>query len=393
MPEIEEAVCTRVFALAGAREMADPAYAAGVRAAVGTALAYGIEAFESAEEPPPPVPTDLLTQARLAASHAISLDKVLRRYFTGYAVLSSFVVEEVERAGSPARGSATRFLQMQTRLLEHLTDAITEEYRRCTGLQIASSRERRERTVDELLEGNIVDTSELTYDFNAWHVAAIAWGAGAEDACRALANRLDRQILLVPREDGTVWAWLGGRRRPSVDPSEPLDGLVVDASVAIGDPAQGIAGWRRSHRQAKVTMPVALCEPQTLTRYADVALVASAAQDDLLRTTLHLTYLAPLDDERDGGAISRQTLCAYLRTGQNASSAAALLGVDRHTVANRLRAIENRIGRPLASCITEIGLGLRLEQLGLLSSAEAQRPAGAALADLVRPPVLSAPNR
>lgn len=394
MPEIEEAVCARVFAVADSEEMDDPGYAAGVRAAVGTALLYGIEALQSADDLPPPVPTELLAQARLAASHAVSLDKVLRRYFTGYALLSNFVVEEVERAAPSARGYATRYLQTQTRVLEHLTDAIAEEYRRCTGMQVAGWRERRERSIDALLSGQIVDTSELPYDFSAWHLAAIAWGAGAEDACRALAERLDRRALLVPRDDGTLWAWLGGLAPLRVDAlSAPLECPSAEASIALGDPARGIAGWRRSHRQAKAAMTIALREPRPVTRYVDVALVAATAQDDLLRTALRLTYLAPLDDERDGGAVFRETLRAYLRTGQNASSAAAVLGVDRHTVSNRLRGIEDRIGRPVASCITEIGLALRLEQLGLLSGTDPKPPAAGAFADLALPAAASTPNR
>jgi hypothetical protein len=394
MPEIEEAICTRVFAIADAGEMEDPGYAAGVRAAVGTALLYGIEALESDDRLPPPVPTELLAQARLAASNAISLDRVLRRYFTGYALLSNFVVEEVERAGVSGRGRATRYLQMQTRVLEHLSDAIAEEYHRCTELQVAGSQERLERTVEALLADQMVDTSELAYDFSGWHLAAIAWGVDAENACRSLATRLDRQLLLLPRGDGTAWAWLGARRPVAVERvSETLGDLAVESSIAIGDPASGLAGWRRSHRQARAAMPIALREPRQLTRYVDVALLASIAQDDLLRTTLRMTYLAPFDDERDGGAVSRKTLRAYLQTGQNASSAAAILGVDRHTIANRLRQVEDRIGRPLSSCTTEMTLALRLEELGLSRRVEPATSAAGTSSTLAPPAVLSAPKR
>ena len=373
--------------------MADPGYAAGVRAAIGTALAYGIEALEAADELPPPIPIDLLAQAGRAASHGVSLDTVLRRYFTGYAFLSKFVVEEVERAGPSAQGQATRYLRIQTRVLEHLTDAIANEYHRCAALQTTGSREQRSRAIDDLLAGQMVDTSHLTYDFNAWHLGVVAHGVGADASCRALAKMLDRQILLVPRDDDTVWAWLGGRGRPSHEPLDALADIVVDASLAIGDPAGGLAGWRQSHWQAKAAMLIALREPRPVTRYVDVALVASVARDDLLRTALRMIYLTPLEEDRDGGAVARQTLRAYLQTGQNASSAAALLGVDRHTVANRLRGIEDRIGRPLHTCITEIDLALRLERLDLLPDAEPAPPAFDHLPNLVGASADVAPKR
>jgi DNA-binding PucR family transcriptional regulator len=48
---------------------------------------------------------------------------------------------------------------------------------------------------------------------------------------------------------------------------------------------------------------------------------------------------------------------------RNVTSAAAALGVNRHTVSNRLRAVESRIGRPISSCVAEIDAALRLEDL------------------------------
>ena len=98
-------------------------------------------------------------------------------------------------------------------------------------------------------------------------------------------------------------------------------------------------------------------------RYADVALLASALGDDVLASSLHELYLAPLEGERDGGAALRRTLRAYFAAGRNVSSAAATLGITRQTVSAHLRAIEERIEDSLDNCAAETETALRLREL------------------------------
>ncbi|HLQ47495.1 MAG TPA: helix-turn-helix domain-containing protein, partial [Candidatus Dormibacteraeota bacterium] len=59
----------------------------------------------------------------------------------------------------------------------------------------------------------------------------------------------------------------------------------------------------------------------------------------------------------------RRTLRAYFASAQNGSAAAALLGVHEHTVAYRLRTIEDRLGRPVAARRAELETALRLLEL------------------------------
>jgi DNA-binding PucR family transcriptional regulator len=103
--------------------------------------------------------------------------------------------------------------------------------------------------------------------------------------------------------------------------------------------------------------------PKSVVRYPDVALLASLLQDEALATSLRRRYLAPLANTRDGGETLRLTLRASFLAGCNASSAAAALGVKRHTVTNRIRAIENRLGLSLGAYAAEVELVLRLESL------------------------------
>ena len=84
-------------------------------------------------------------------------------------------------------------------------------------------------------------------------------------------------------------------------------------------------------------------------------------RDSLLVNSLREMYLAPLEVEKDRGKTARETLWAYFRAGRRISSAAAALGIDRHTVTNRLRSIEERLGRPLDLCSADVEAALKLE--------------------------------
>jgi DNA-binding PucR family transcriptional regulator len=209
-----------------------------------------------------------------------------------------------------------------------------------------------------------VDAGELDYDFDAEHVAVIAMGAKAGETVRKMAAGLGCQLLSVLRSEETVWAWLGSRRRLAtadlerVMPARESAGL----SLVLGGPESGIDGWRLAHRQAQAALLVALRRPQTLTRYADVALLAAVLRDREMARSLVEIHLSPLEDQKDG-AVSRQTLRAYFAAGCNAATAAAALGVDRHTVERRLNTIETRLGRPLHACHAELEVALRIEEI------------------------------
>jgi DNA-binding PucR family transcriptional regulator len=73
--------------------------------------------------------------------------------------------------------------------------------------------------------------------------------------------------------------------------------------------------------------------------------------------------LRGLDGGDSRSARLRETLRAYFASGQNASAAAALLGVHEHTVSYRLRTIEDRLGRPVTARRAELETALRLLEL------------------------------
>jgi hypothetical protein len=363
LPELQAAVATRIYAISDPREVADPGYLHGLNEAVAAAIEYRLGVLEGGERQAPDVPTVLLAQARLDARDGVPLDTVLRRYFAGNALFGDFLVEEAERAEVPS--SALRpLLAAQATLGDRLIAAVSEEHAKEAKVRPRSAAERRRQTVKALLAGELVDDSELGYELDACHLALIAKGEGAEELMQGVAKTLDRRLLAVRREEEPILAcWFGGRR-----PLDAADGVAALAAlapervfIAVGEAGEGLAGWRFSHQQAKAALPIAERRGEPVLRYADVAVLASIARDDLLATSLRRLYLEPLERNRDGGKIARQTLRAYFDAERNVSSTAAALRVDRRTVRNRLRGIEELLGRPLTGSLADLEIALRLD--------------------------------
>jgi hypothetical protein len=359
-PEIEQAVLTRVQAVTDANDSSDPEYREGLRSASSAALDYAFAVIERGEERAPEPPPALLAQARLAARNGIGLDTVLRRYSAGYVLLFDFLVEEVE--GSGLRGADLQRLMRSQVALDSLLAAVGEEHSREVKERLGTSERRRAERIERLLAGELLDTSVLGYDVEGNHLGAIGAGPGTLEALQGLAIAFDFRLLAVQRDGEAAWAWLGSRRPIDLEELQCHVAAIwpVQCALAIGEPGEGLPAWRLTHRQAKAALPIALRGPERVVRYADVALLASILQDDLLATSLRRLYLEPLEVGRDGGEVAKETLRAYFDAERNISSAAASLRISRQAVNSRMRVIEERLGRPLRSCAAEVEAVLRL---------------------------------
>jgi hypothetical protein len=364
-PEIVQAVRERSAALLESVRGLDPEFMEGQRTAVAAAVDYGIEAVEFGEAHCREVPAIFHAQARLTARSAVSLDMMMRRYFAGYVLLGDFLMREADQCS--LNGAVLQFIMRDTAaVFDRLISTIAEEYQREARGLVSSPDERMAARVRALLKGELLEATDIDYEFDAWHLGALAAGSEALDVVRQLAKSLDRRLLSIQSDEGVVWAWLGGRA--PVDPDDLCAALPSlgdgDFCLAFGESAQGLSGWRLTHRQAQAVLPIARREGPGCVHYAESGLLASLLQDDLLTASLKERYLAPLASERDGGATLRATLRAFFASDRNVSSAAARLGVKRQTVTNRLRIIEEKVGRHLTSSGAEIEAALRLHDLG-----------------------------
>jgi hypothetical protein len=365
--EIEEGVVARVDAIGTPTETDDPDYLHGFRAAIKAAIEFGLAVIESGESHTPPVPVALLTQARMAARHSVSLDTVIRRYVAGRDELHDFLLEEIE--GIEMRGIRTaRPLGALGAAFDRLLADVGREYALELRRWPNSPHTRRADRVKGLLAGEHLDASELAYDFDLHHLGLVAEGDAAPNAIRALANALNGRLLLVHPATDTVWAWIGLREPAGRGGLNRILATTWPASLplALSEPILGISGWRLSHKQAREVFPFAVSPQPGIRRYADHALLTSMAKDGVLTASLREIYLTPLEGGRDGGAADRETLCAYFAAGRNGRAAAAALGMSRQTVSNRLKSIEEKIGRPLLACATDLELTLRLANHDLI---------------------------
>jgi DNA-binding PucR family transcriptional regulator len=297
----------------------------------------------------------------------VSSGAVLRRYVAGHGRLGDFVREEAARVGLASDAPALLHISStHDALLGHFTAAIEHEHDHERQRIVRSPQQRRLQFVQRLLDGESVspaELNELAYRFDAWHIGMIVTGPNAREAVEAL--KVDRQLLTVSNSEETVWAWLGGQRRPV---HADLDRIRLESEpagvlLALGEPARGLPGWRETHQQAQEALQVALIGPQTRTRYADIALLTPWLEDPDRGRALVDLYLSPLENQKDGGAGSRQTLRSYLDTDRNVSSAARRLGIDRRTLTSRLVTIEDCLGYKLDARKSELEVALRLHDL------------------------------
>lgn len=362
--EIEDAVLARVSAIDETSN--DFVSSSGLGIVVSAAVEYGICVVERSEDFAPPPPPALAIQARAAARERISLDSILRHCFAGYGLFWDFLLEEYEREDDHTdRSVLKRWQRTLAAVFDHLMATVSEEYAREARDLAVTPEDRLARRLNGLLAGKRLDTSRLSYDFDGRHLGAVAQGPEAPSALRGLAELFDANLILLRRPEETAWGWIGSRR--------PFDSTVLErrlrsvqlphTTLAVGEPAAGIEGWRRTHREAKAAFTVASRTPSGFARYSEVALLTSVLRDELLAALLRRLFLEPISRGDDDRQLLVPAVRAYLEAGFNATCAAAALGVSRHTLNSRLRRAEERLGKPLRSCLAELSVVLDLDAL------------------------------
>ena len=354
---------TRIRNLTEPSEEEDPAYTVGLQNAVAAGMGYAIEGIERGREWLVPIPLAATSQARRAARAGVSLDIVLRRYFVGNKALEEFIVAEAEGVSSQV---LCQILADQGWHMDRMMETVATEYEdELEQVRRSSTQREAERIVELVKSDSPIVPVDIDYDFGIWHVGVILRGRDPDLAARSLAARSGYRSLHVARDREIAWTWLSSIRRPS---SKRLEGFLTEntppeISVAIGEPREGLKGWRLTHREAEAALRITLKKPQGLTRGRDVILLVGTMRDETLVRSLLDTYLLPLTDPDDPGRTLVKTLRAYFSAAGNAAAAAVSLGVTRHTVHRRIRTIEETLGQPLHTCQAELQVALQIEEL------------------------------
>jgi PucR C-terminal helix-turn-helix domain/GGDEF-like domain len=332
-------------------------------------------------EPPP----QALAYAREFVHRGLSVETLIRTYQVGQACFYRCFAEEVRDSLDDPEAVATAMEQgarWTFEFVEGLLPGLLRHYAQERDRWVRSAAAVRRETVRALLAGGTRDPHEasarLGYRLDGHHCAFVLWtedetagdaaGALLESTAAELAERLGAaRRLLVPGGPTLVSGWLGSdlASEPGLE-ADSLLGAIDGMRVAFGTGATGVAGFVRSHREAMDARRVARRSPVigAVVVYSEVSLVALAGGDHDLARQFVVDELGALAGEDEATRQLGQTALAYLETLGSPRRTAQLLGVHENTISNRIRRVEELLGRPLDRRLAETLLALRLAELG-----------------------------
>lgn len=229
--------------------------------------------------------------------------------------------------------------------------------------------------VRQILDGSVLNlehaATRLAYPLDRTHTAAILWcGCGMADvdhdyldqAADAFSQAVGcPRSLTVCVDAETRWIW--AKDLGDVD-TEQIDSALSNAPhthLAIGSPAKGIEGFRRSHLDA-------LAAQRTMTRlrsrrriglFSDVRLVGLLTEgvdgvDDFISATL--------GDLASASPALQTTVLTFINQQCNAARAAKWLYLHRNTLLSRLETARKLLPRPLEDNVVDVAVALKVLQ-------------------------------
>ncbi|MGP3683908.1 helix-turn-helix domain-containing protein [Streptomyces sp. IBSNAI002] len=364
----------------------DPAYAAllgraELRERIHHNLRQAVEGLVRSSRGLPVDLADARATGTLRAEQGLPLSSLLRAYRSGGRLLWAALTEAV---AAHDRAALPRLLPGASALwdvLDQMTDAVSESYRRTEAARTDRDRERRAALLDVLLDGAPAPGGPAASEaatqlglpergrFAVFVVAADGSPGAAEAAAdRPVAAGAPRVLWRIRAGGETGLVELGHHPLEAVrDMLAPL-GVRAGVSPVVEAPAE-LAG---AHRLAALALRSAPESGGPHTALLDEGLPAAlvAAQAELagrLRTVVLGPVLAlPAEDRR----LLLTTLGTWLACQGSTTYAAQRLYCHRNTVSNRLRRLEQLTGRSLAD-------PRHVVELALAHAAVAQRAASA----------------
>ncbi|KUH85879.1 PucR family transcriptional regulator [Mycobacterium sp. GA-1999] len=321
-------------------------------------------------EPPPAA----IEHARRLAQREVDADFLVRTYRLGHQGLLRFVIDEIRAAELDTRLALDVFEQITSRsfrYIDRVSRLVLIDYHNERDRWLANQNRVRALRVREVLGGAEIDIDELTtsirYPLHRIHLSVIVWCGESDDGnelvgmerfTAELAKALgsDERPLFVAADRVTGWAWIplsAGTAEDAARRIREFANARTDAPwMAAGDPAPGIDGFRRSHRQAQTARTVVLASgsrPPAVTMYNDPGLVVAAQFcADLEHTRAWVRHvLGPLASATDSDERMRETLRSFLRTGCSFKATADELHLHVNSVKYRVQRALERRGEPI----------------------------------------------
>ncbi len=358
-----------------------------------------------------PLSPDQVSLAHKMARHGLPYERFMLGLRMVQEILLEALLDEAARyrpaSGQDGRAWLPGALALATsRFLDESAAAMVAEYLAESQRVIARTVASQRRTVAALLAGEHVPddvaTRALGISLGHHHLAIVLWNRernpppGARAELEAAAGKAAAALRAAGHvaihddgDDAAGLCWISRAVPFAADYLARLTRALAGGELraAVGIPAAGVAGFRRSYLAARDAERLARQGlPGKVTAYRDVDLIALLTADPERAQWFvadHLGKLAAQDDE--ALADLRATALCYLESGCSLVKTAAALHVHRNTVLYRLGSIERLLGRELGTdpLATHAALTL-VQRLGpaLLDRDFAPRPqTGQGLAD------------
>jgi DNA-binding PucR family transcriptional regulator len=326
--------------------------------------------------------------ARRLAQRGIPLAALLRAYRIGSTRFQHWCLQELaQQTDDPAILSAAglRIAETTAAYIDQISEELVAAYDAEREHWLRNLSAARAARVRALLDGDQVDVDAseaiLGHHLRQHHVGVVCWLGDGERADGGVLGRLEEATMEVAvqagcegrpfflrQDESCAWAWLplGAKDTfavPAADRSATRAGSGI--RFAFGAAGAGVAGFRRTHRQALGAQAVALAAGpagRRLTSFAEVApLALMASSVELLRAWV-LETLGSLADDDDHHARLRDTLRVFLQENGSYKATAERLILHKNSVQYRVRKAEEALGHPLDEDRLQVELALLATQ-------------------------------
>jgi hypothetical protein len=321
--------------------------------------------------------------ARRLAQRGVPIAALLRAYRIGSARFEDWFLQELGRRTDNAAVVSAAGLRIATVLASYI-DKVSEEvvsaYESEKENWLRNQSVARAARVRALLRNEPVDVESseaiLGYRLSQRHLGVVTWmtGAGADGDSIGRLERAttemaagadcDGRPMFIPQDEFSAWAWLPlGLRRDIAVPAMSIKTTPGADQIrfALGEPALGVTGFRRTHQQALNAQAVALAagpSGQLVTSFGQVAPLALMSREIELLQAWVIETLGALAADDEPTARLRDTLRVFLQENGSYKATAERLTLHKNTVQYRVRKAEEGLRRPVGDDRLNLELAL-----------------------------------
>lgn len=332
-------------------------------------------------------PAAAVEYARRLAQRGVPVNSLVRAYRIGQDDLLKWSFAEIERQVEDTRvafRASQRFVSVTFNYIDWISQQIVTVYESERERWLENRRTVRATRIREIIEGQEIDleTAEaaIGHALRQTHVAVIIWAPSDETSATADLSQLEHTVTALGRgldchgrplfaacDRSSGWGWLPfGHTPPEVDTATAERVLAANGSgitVAFGQPASEIKGFRESHRQALRAQRVALlagpAAPSVIS-YTDPGVrAASMMCCDLDETrSMVRTTLGRLAIDSPHHARLRHTLLQFISASCSYTAAADALMMHKNSVKYRVAKAQDERGKPIDEDRLDVELAL-----------------------------------